>query len=548
MQISARCVLPVTSISRLRNRRSTSHGGTGCSAPVGLLERELELVQRVVPRFVDARRLARRADEHAREQIRERGMVLPIGDQAAQQVRPPQERTVGRARPAEHDVVAAACARMPAVEHELLGHEPRVMRVLVQTLGDREHLVPTAGRLHVDLDDAGVRRHLDHVQPRVARRLVTFEVNRQIELGARVLDGREQIEVVLELGHGRHEYAQMPVARLDGDGRARGTARRRPLRPSVLAPLPALSPCKNGCRSGCGSGSGSCSTNGSAGTMCGYCDGGRWISDCSGKRNPSGESPGTRNSLPARVVHRSLAQRRVGGGRRVPALHGQDVTDGLAQAPLEDARKPRARHRIVEAVRGRVEILGQLLFLADEMPRILVRRRGRFGVELQAQRHSFQELPRVLGGDAVVVRFLRNQLVRAPQILAVAPPIQAERPARQLLAGVPLTLAVVQQAARREARTQPVNQLRREPALGRARRGRIPFGRIGIVHRDERRLAADRDANIVGDQLLLDAAAECVDGAPLLLAVRLRHARRLDDALHAHQRARTSSRLPRAHP
>ena len=96
-----------------------------------------------------------------------------------------------------------------------------------------------AGRLHVDLDDAGVRRHLDHVQPRVARRLVTFEVNRQVELGARVLDGREQIEVVLELGHGRHEDAQMPVARLDGDGRARRAARRRALRPSVLAPLPA---------------------------------------------------------------------------------------------------------------------------------------------------------------------------------------------------------------------------------------------------------------------------------------------------------------------
>ena len=109
---------------------------------IRLLERELELVQRVVPRFVDARRLARRADEHAREEIRQRRMVLPVGDQAAQQIGPPQERAVGRARAAEHDVVAAARARVPAVEHELLGHEPRVMRVLVETFGDREHLVP----------------------------------------------------------------------------------------------------------------------------------------------------------------------------------------------------------------------------------------------------------------------------------------------------------------------------------------------------------------------------------------------------------------------
>ena len=36
-------------------------------------------------------------------------------------------------------------------------------------------------------------------------------------------------------------------------------------------------------------------------------------------------------------------------------------------------------------------------------------------------------------------------------------------------------------------------------------------------------------------QLLLDAPAELVDGEPLLVAVRLRDARRLDDALHAHQ-------------
>ena len=272
------------------------------------------------------------------------------------------------------------------------------------------------------------------------------------------------------------------------------------------------------------------------------------MSDCRGKRNPSGESPGTRNSLPARVVHRSLAQRRVGEAAAFQRCTGKHVTDGLAEAALEDAREPRARHRIVEAVRGRVEILGQLLFLADEVPRILVRRRGGVGVELQARRHAFQELARVIGGDAVVVRFLRNQLVRAPQILAVAPPVQAERPARQLLAGVPLALPVVQQAARREARTQPLNQLRRELALRRTGGGRVPLGRIGIVHRDERRLAADRDANVVGNQLLLDAAAECVDGAPLLLAVRLRHARRLDDALHAHRVLELRLALPRARP
>ena len=111
---------------------------------IRLLERELELVQRVVPRFVDARRLARRADEEPGEEIRERRMMLPVRDQAAQQIGPAQERAVRRARGAEHHVIAAARARVPAVEHELLGHEPRMVRVVVEPLGDRAHLVPAA--------------------------------------------------------------------------------------------------------------------------------------------------------------------------------------------------------------------------------------------------------------------------------------------------------------------------------------------------------------------------------------------------------------------
>ena len=96
MQNSARCVLPVTSTSRCRKTRSTSHGGRRRARARELTERDLQLVQAVVPRLVDARRLARRADEESREQIRQRRMVVPVGDQAAQQIGPAQERAVGR--------------------------------------------------------------------------------------------------------------------------------------------------------------------------------------------------------------------------------------------------------------------------------------------------------------------------------------------------------------------------------------------------------------------------------------------------------------------
>ena len=46
-------------------------------------ESDLQLVDRIVARLVDARVLAGRADEHAREEVRERRVVVPVGDQAA---------------------------------------------------------------------------------------------------------------------------------------------------------------------------------------------------------------------------------------------------------------------------------------------------------------------------------------------------------------------------------------------------------------------------------------------------------------------------------
>ena len=86
-----------------------------------LLERQLELVQRVVARFVDARRLRGGSDEQPAEEIGERRVVVPVREQAAQQVGAAQERRVGRRRATEHEVVAAAGAGVAAVDHELLG-------------------------------------------------------------------------------------------------------------------------------------------------------------------------------------------------------------------------------------------------------------------------------------------------------------------------------------------------------------------------------------------------------------------------------------------
>ncbi len=88
-----------------------------------LLEGDLQLVERVMPGLVDARRLAGWADERTGEEVGQRRVVLPVGDQTAQQVRPPQQRAVRRRDAAQGDVIAAASAGVATVNHKLLGAE-----------------------------------------------------------------------------------------------------------------------------------------------------------------------------------------------------------------------------------------------------------------------------------------------------------------------------------------------------------------------------------------------------------------------------------------
>ncbi len=76
-----------------------------------LLERDFHFVDLIVARFVDARRLAGGADKNSAEEIRKRGMVVPVADQAAQQSGIPQHRRIGGRRSADQNVISAAGAR-----------------------------------------------------------------------------------------------------------------------------------------------------------------------------------------------------------------------------------------------------------------------------------------------------------------------------------------------------------------------------------------------------------------------------------------------------
>ena len=148
-------------------------------------------------------------------------MALPIKDDALEQIGPAQERALGGRRAADHDVAAAAGADATPIAHELFGAEPRCARVFVDALRNLNEFAPASGGVQVHFDHAGVGRHLDDIEARIVRRRVTFDMHGRGELRGRGFDRREDSDVIFKCADIRHEHAQPPVARLDGESGTR---------------------------------------------------------------------------------------------------------------------------------------------------------------------------------------------------------------------------------------------------------------------------------------------------------------------------------------
>ena len=116
--------------------------GRGCIRRRHAAERDFQLIEHVLARFVDARRLTGRPDEQSGKEIGEGRPPLPIEHQTFEQIWAAQERAVGGIAAAEHDVIAAAGSAVPAVDHELIGAKPRLMRFFVKAAGDGHGFAP----------------------------------------------------------------------------------------------------------------------------------------------------------------------------------------------------------------------------------------------------------------------------------------------------------------------------------------------------------------------------------------------------------------------
>ncbi len=216
------------------------------------------------------------------------------------------------------------------------------------------------------------------------------------------------------------------------------------------------------------------------------------------------------------------------------ARHRKHVAHHLLQPLRENLAKAVALERVGQAGVQRIHVGRQLALAPEVVPDILECREHVRGIQRQMLGHAVQESLRLLGCHAIVAVLVGEPSGVSPNRLAVLAPEKVERPPRQLLAGVPLALATVQQTALPIFGAQLVHQVGAEQALGGAECLGVPFGTGAVVHRDEGGFAALGQAHVVAREIGVDLMAQRFDLLPLIVGVRRSDAGRLPDTRHVH--------------
>ncbi len=449
-------------------------------------------------------------------------MPLPIEQQALQDVGPPQERRVRRARPADHHMRAAARAGVASVGHELVGAQAARAGVGIDPGGDVDRLAPGGGGLHIDLDDAGIGGDLQDAQARVGRRSIALQPDRQV-LGGGLQLG-DQFEVVLQARHRRHEDVEPAVPRLDAE---RGPHRWRLATAwPRLAGIRRLDPRIVG--------EGSTRLVGVEGHDV------RVVLGLQLRQRVERQAQAERRVPRGRVEPSApespgLAQPPLALGLRERAAKRQDIAEGLGEPALHDAPQPRAGGGIVQGFVGQLDVGRQVGLGLHRRQRILARRQGQQRIDAQAVGEPPDQAVSVGDGRGRLTLLRQVGGAVAPDRPAVVAPVEAKRPAGQGLARIPLALAEMQHAARPETVPQPAQQLLGEDRLGGPRGVDVPLGRLEVVDGDEGRLAAHGQAHVLGLQVGFDAVADRVQRRPIYLLERPGDADRLDQAGDRHR-------------
>ena len=154
-------------------------------------------------------------------------MVLPVNDQALQQVWPTQEGAVNGGRATQGNMVAATGTGVAAIKHKLLGPEAHLAGLLVKVFGNLHQLVPVVGGMYIHLNHTRVRGHLQDLDPRVRRRLITLNDHRHGQRCRRGFYLCQQSGVGFQAGLGRHKDIQVSLPDLHTEGRMHNFLRLR---------------------------------------------------------------------------------------------------------------------------------------------------------------------------------------------------------------------------------------------------------------------------------------------------------------------------------
>ena len=213
------------------------------------------------------------------------------------------------------------------------------------------------------------------------------------------------------------------------------------------------------------------------------------------------------------------------------ARQRQHIARHRRQPAVVHAPQTHALHLVIETRFERIDVHRQAPLAPQVVPGVLIARFDELRIERELARQVGQETPCILGGIAAWLALVGEQRVVVPARLAIGTPVERQRPARQLLARVPLALADVQEAVRAIARAQLVHQPDCIAALGRPERVGVPLIGVAVAHGDEGRLAAHRQAHVHGLQFAVHVRAHLQHIGPHFLGVRLGDARGFQHAL-----------------
>jgi hypothetical protein len=129
----------------------------------------------------------------------------------------------------------------------------------------------------------------------------------------------------------------------------------------------------------------------------------------------------------------------------------------------------------------RRDVRGEATLLPGVVENVLVTGDEVRGIDADDLGEACGKLPGLAWTVAIVFRLIGDERVVAPDGDAVLAPVGGQRPAWELLAGIPFALTVVEERAGGEFAAEAADELPGEGAFFRRDGGKVPLGAVGVV-------------------------------------------------------------------